>query len=285
MIITTNSLILTSENSISTPENMISTSEKIILTSEITISTSENMISPSPKIVSTSENLITTLQIKDSLATESKTILNFKSLDDLMFKETKLVIDALNDPTQDLTGCLINCSHHGRCNLIREKFKCECQNGYKGSMCEVNTNICKKSKQCLYNGVCIPLDNNESFKCECQYPYYGPHCEFEINLCEEIKCSNNGVCQVNETKIPYCKCFNYFIGEQCEEPEIILKNITTIISISSFIAIGIICLVFLLIIFNDGFNFYNNVKNEKLLKKNKYKNRIIIKRFRYFTRK
>ncbi|CAF0916778.1 unnamed protein product [Brachionus calyciflorus] len=215
-----------------------------------------------------------------NLTVQSEPITFFQSLDDLTLTNAKFILDLFNDPTQDLSGCLTNCSNNGWCGKIEEKIECKCFNEYEGSNCGETTNICKKEKRCLNNGICFPIENNLNYKCECKYPYYGENCQYEIDLCQNITCLN-GICYVNESKSPFCKCFNYYKGERCQEPETSLVVISSFIKISSVIAIIVICCLFLIVILSDVISIFNACTKVNKPKKIQPKKDYVVKRIKY----
>ncbi|CAF0881728.1 unnamed protein product, partial [Brachionus calyciflorus] len=182
-------------------QNAHPTTQKVDLSTQKAHPTAQKVNISTQKVDLSTYKIDLTTSKLNNLTVISEPLTLFQSLNDLTLTNAKFILDILNDPTQDLTGCLTNCSNNGWCGKIEKKIKCKCFNEYEGSNCAETTNICKKEKRCLNNAICIPLENNLNYKCECKYPYYGENCQYEIDLCQNITCLN-GICYVNESKSP-----------------------------------------------------------------------------------
>ncbi len=168
--------------------------------------------------------------------------------------------------TSDLNACLVNCSNKGDCALTNGTFACKCFPGYdgkfyllafvknifcffftwnlkKGTQCEFNLDPCSYFP-CLNNGFCKSIvypNNSATFVCNCGSSYYGSFCENKVDLCMNITCSNHGICKTNETiNAPYCKCFPYYSGDNCEIITATLITIKKVVTSSTIIAVNII---------------------------------------------
>ncbi|CAF0985884.1 unnamed protein product [Brachionus calyciflorus] len=159
----------------------------------------------------------------------------------------------------DINDCLLNCSSHGICKQINQKFICECFTNYAGSNCQLNILPCA-SNPCLNNGTCTNNLFNKSFSCECLKNanqtslYYGSFCESKIDICENETCSKNGVCYDfnNEAK---CKCYKSYLGEKCENESSEIKEIKLLTKATTIIAIGVLISAYLIVLLLDSSNF------------------------------
>lgn len=161
----------------------------------------------------------------------------------------------------DANVCLVNCSNHGKCKLSDEnRFKCECDINYAGSICQADMRPCS-SKPCLNNGTCFENIAESSFKCECNQFYFGEKCEFKIDVCKNVTCSFKGNCADVNNK-PKCECFYLYSGLRCEIESSEQKIIKNVVSSASIIAIIIIILFYSSFIISDLFDFY--IRNKYL---------------------
>ncbi len=158
--------------------------------------------------------------------------------------------------TADITPCLANCSNTGTCVLdISGNYICLCFQNYTGINCEKNIRPCSSSP-CMNNGECLEKESSTGlyiFTCKCTPYFHGTYCESEYDLCANVTC-NNGRCYkkaINETA---CRCFYMYEGEYCDQPSGKMKNIQTVISVSTITAIVIISCFYFLIILNDFLN-------------------------------
>lgn len=163
----------------------------------------------------------------------------------------------MSNYTDDLTGCLLNCSQSGSCVLnSNKKYVCACKNDYTGSACEFSTNPCISKYPCRNNSTC--LFNQTDYYCVCDLNYYyGKNCEYKIDICANETCSNNGVCNNIDSKAN-CSCFKYYYGNKCESISNELVIIKAVISVSSILAIIIIVLFYLLFVIIDWMTYFRN---------------------------
>ncbi|VDM21289.1 unnamed protein product [Hydatigera taeniaeformis] len=111
------------------------------------------------------------------------------------------------------------CSH-GTCKFNwslgqHEPFTCECQPGWSGMLCTIDTKFCSNHPgTCLHGGIChnTPPETSPGYICQCQLGYEGYHCEIPNQDCRIHWCSGHGVCQGNGS----CKCFDGFYGSNCQ---------------------------------------------------------------------
>ncbi|XP_071944171.1 uncharacterized protein [Antedon mediterranea] len=110
------------------------------------------------------------------------------------------------------------CGRFGVCNtnffiqlVYEEQFKCDCYNGHKGKLCDIE--FCKL--KCQNYGDCrLSLWSNEQY-CDCEDGYDGDLCEND--LCYRF-CNNSGECLINSwTKKPYCRCAPGYAGPRCDD--------------------------------------------------------------------
>ena len=177
------------------------------------------------------------------------------------------VIDIIS-ANYDINDCLQNCSNNGYCKLsISNKLICSCFGGYSGSSCKTITNPCMSNNQCLNNSTCIYAPNSTSlYECKCdESKYFGANCEFKVDMCSNMTCSGHGVCEIDESvNLPFCACFKYYNGTNCETKSQDLVIIDTIISVASIMAIVSVILFYSIFVFNDVLSLiYNSMKMKK----------------------
>jgi hypothetical protein len=102
----------------------------------------------------------------------------------------------------------------------------------------------------LNNGTCVENMASLNFTCECGENFEGVYCETKHDACKNETCSSNGVCYDENSQVK-CKCFSLYSGEKCEIESSERKQIKTIISSSSILAIILLALFYLIIIFLD----------------------------------
>ena len=198
----------------------------------------------------------------------------------------QLIIGLFTQIKYDITDCLSNCSNHGLCKLgENNKMKCECDLFYDGAKCDLNLRPCSKYP-CLNSINCNDLIINEltkqfDFKCECKKNYFGKSCENKVNLCQNETCNGNGICKVeNENQLNEtikCKCFGIemYEGDKCQKKSPKLVIIQTTVKSSTYIAVAILCCLFLLIILSDIHSFITKTD----VMKNDNRKKIIRKMF------
>ena len=185
---------------------------------------------------------------------------------DTFYNNLTFVTDFLLNSTNDLTGCLLNCSHHGFCRKSEKtnKYACDCNDYYDGVSCNIDKRPCSSSP-CMHGAQCLnlispsrPNQFNYSareYECKCVQSYYGTYCEKKNDLCANITCSGNGYCTDlgNSTK---CRCHQYFEGDNCETKSTELEMIKTMVSISTLLAYLIFGALALLIVLSDVINYF-----------------------------
>jgi hypothetical protein len=152
---------------------------------------------------------------------------------------------------QDLTGCLSNCSNHGKCQLnSNNKLVCFCDEYFVGDTCDYDTRPCS-SYPCMNKANCTNLMNNTQydFKCDCPLYYYGRNCEKKVNICQNVTCSGHGTC-VDNSSIAQCNCFSFYSGNDCEiksQQLIVQKRVATASSYIAIFAISLFYFTFILL--------------------------------------
>lgn len=167
----------------------------------------------------------------------------------------------------------MNCSEKGSCiySHTNQRYECLCFKGYSGYSCEINLNPCSKYP-CLNNSTCSLLNVNLNsasldFNCECnsEFGYYGDNCANRRDLCGNYSCSNKGVCLIDKTtNRPYCNCFIYNYGDNCEREESFMGVIRKVTNVSTIIALIILTLLYLIIIGNDLANLIFHKRPSKI---------------------
>lgn len=225
--------------------------------------------------LSTNINNLTTYSLTKPTLTTSSDISNSKSFNNLSPQQLSDILESVD---YDVTGCLVNCTNNGICeiNIANGRFECSCKNDYYGSDCKSNKKLCTGQTLCLNQGTCVDIievDNKTnsvyySYRCECEPNYYGSRCQYEVDLCKNKTCSSNGNCMVNSTKVPWCKCFMFYNGADCEQKSAELVTIIRIISTASVIAIVAIVLIYVMVILIDLSNFYIDKSFKRFIPKN-----------------
>ena len=108
----------------------------------------------------------------------------------------------------------------------------------------------------------ISSSTNKSYSCLCNQNYYGEYCEFKVDLCQNETCSNHGRCTDFEG-LPKCQCFSLYEGEKCEILSNELKNLKSIISVSSIKAICFVGCFYGVFVFMDASNYATRKKKKK----------------------
>ena len=254
----------TSSTTSSTSTSTTTTQTSTTSTSTSTTTTSSTSSSSSTTSTSTSTTTTTTLTTTTSYSIIN-IILSLNSTFDLVQLDPTQTIELLNS-NYDLSGCIVNCTNNGQCKFdsINTKFICSCFSNYmSGYACQIDTRPCS-SNPCLNNATCVDYSNSgnnsmaallgtnsSSFYCSCGKYYKGTYCESKIDLCQNETCSNNGNC-FEFNNMPKCKCFSMYSGDKCETQSSELKNVKTIISYTTILAIITIVLFYSSFILMDA---------------------------------
>lgn len=97
------------------------------------------------------------------------------------------------------------------------RYKCECQLGWEGYNCEIDSNECA-IQPCQNDGVCIQGQTAGSFECRCVSGYTGQLCQEKIAWCsnnESNPCKNEAKCIRMDSRYK-CLCENGFEGLHCD---------------------------------------------------------------------
>lgn len=189
-------------------------------------------------------------------------VLRFSPYSFSLSSEIKFPLDLLKS-YYDMNDCLSNCTNHGLCKLVGDRFKCFCNSNYAGPECNQVSSVSCISNPCINHIKCEDLNNQTDFKCYCKSElYYGKRCEWKRNLCANETCSGNGVCKIineytrNETT--KCECFGIdaFEGEKCQIKTINMIVRETKIKGTYYVAIIALILLYSLFISSDLHTFF-----------------------------
>ncbi|KAM7013687.1 delta and Notch-like epidermal growth factor-related receptor [Passerculus sandwichensis] len=111
------------------------------------------------------------------------------------------------------------CSGKGKCITRPDEatFFCECEDAYKGSLCE-EFDACQ-SQPCQNNATCTDVaqkHDRNNFTCSCLPGYTGELCQSEIDHCSQQPCQNGGTCSSHLNGFS-CQCPEGFLGTTCED--------------------------------------------------------------------
>ncbi|KAK7080255.1 DNA repair protein Rad9,Rhp9, partial [Halocaridina rubra] len=107
----------------------------------------------------------------------------------------------------------ILCNHGGSCKptFRDEGWRCDCQPGWEGELCQSETNECA-SDPCKNGGTCTDRFNN--FTCTCLDTWQGPTCEQDFDECATAICKNGGSCYNIQGSFE-CACEQENCGQTC----------------------------------------------------------------------
>ncbi|XP_018420048.1 PREDICTED: protein crumbs homolog 1 [Nanorana parkeri] len=155
----------------------------------------------------------------------------------------------------NITECASNPCVHGNCSVVNNGYKCECEDGYSGTNCEIHSchgHLCRSGATCIAgtagyfclcpanftglncrfnrmpstfcgdknkNITCYNYSNctevNGVLGCSCLPGFVGKRCEIDFDECESNPCLNGGLCQ-NLPNEFHCICDLNFAGTLCE---------------------------------------------------------------------
>ena len=193
------------------------------------------------------------------------------------------LLNILSISSNDLSGCLQNCSFSGICTYFAPtgSYICSCFSNFVGKACQLDTRPCSSSP-CLNNSTCLNnlTNGTYSFQCECLDTFYGINCQNQINICQNKSCHAKGYCY-KEENLARCKCFTGYSGDECEIESSLVKIIQNVQLTSTIICFLIMGSLITIIISNDVWNFF--IGRMRLLPAKKKIKKII--RFKYHNKK
>lgn len=95
-------------------------------------------------------------------------------------------------------------------------FKCKCDDGYKGSLCNEPITGCFPGL-CQNGAICTDIGN--TYSCSCPKGYSGKNCETDTDECASNPCQNGGTCSGGLGAVKdffSCQCVDGFNGTMCE---------------------------------------------------------------------
>lgn len=147
----------------------------------------------------------------------------------------------ISDPCVNIDDCFSGPCLGGSCVDLVGGFRCECDIGWQGILCDVNPDDCQIELQrleilanssssaenaanatsvsvCGPHGECI--DRLAGFQCSCDEGFEGLKCETQIDVCslfDANPCGHGGVCSNHPTKPGdfICDCPTGYTGGTC----------------------------------------------------------------------
>ena len=107
------------------------------------------------------------------------------------------------------------CKNNGTCHDLHLDYRCTCARGWEGATCEGNVEECA-TKPCANNGKCV--DGVGDYTCDCfKGRYKGKNCTVDVDECTETKdpCSGHGSC-ANRDHGYDCTCTKGRYGDTCQ---------------------------------------------------------------------
>ncbi|XP_041646252.1 neurogenic locus notch homolog protein 2-like isoform X2 [Cheilinus undulatus] len=118
---------------------------------------------------------------------------------------------------QEPTGvCNQNpCHNYGVCKQKdgqTRKFKCDCQEPFKGKKCKTGPKICRRGM--CGHGECVLTSTPPYYECKCRAPFQPPDCR-TYSVCEPNPCQNGGTCTRDGNNFD-CQCPPGYRGRFCQ---------------------------------------------------------------------
>ncbi|XP_054720927.1 basement membrane-specific heparan sulfate proteoglycan core protein-like [Uloborus diversus] len=80
-------------------------------------------------------------------------------------------------------------------------YVCECQDGYSGKNCEIETDLCSLIDPCKNGGTCVGSGN--SYKCICPFRYKGTNCEEDSLFNDRVSFGGDGYLSLDSEMLPH----------------------------------------------------------------------------------
>ena len=105
------------------------------------------------------------------------------------------------------------CLNGGSCHDQLGGYTCLCALGFNGTNCQINIDDCPDN-QCAEGSACV--DGINSYTCDCQHGYQGPLCEQEVDECASGPCNLATSLCVDFVNRYECFCLNGWMGVDCD---------------------------------------------------------------------
>uniref|UniRef100_A0A8C5H0Y5 Crumbs cell polarity complex component 2 n=1 Tax=Gouania willdenowi TaxID=441366 RepID=A0A8C5H0Y5_GOUWI len=115
----------------------------------------------------------------------------------------------------DTDDCASQPCLHGTCRDFLAGFECLCHPGYGDALCDRDLNECEHHA-CEHGGSC--KDGANAYSCVCPEDYRGPRCQwiYPPEECgKDVQCANDGICS-DGLWGANCTCTPGFTGRRCE---------------------------------------------------------------------
>jgi hypothetical protein len=128
----------------------------------------------------------------------------------------------INKKYNVLSWCKSSPCLNGVCKQADNKFKCHCEPGWNGMVCDVEMVSCVDAslRKCVsldklcHNGTCE--DIGKEHRCACKEGFTGSYCQTEVNECESLMPCQNGATCLDLVGSYLCQCPPGFQGSNCE---------------------------------------------------------------------
>jgi HAMP domain-containing protein len=109
----------------------------------------------------------------------------------------------------------VPCQNDGGCVNELGGFRCECLDGFNGTVCEQVLDPCL-AVVCRNGGACVLNGKTGAAECECVFGFAGAECEIDVDECALGACANGAACVDGPGSVE-CTCAEGFTGVFCEE--------------------------------------------------------------------